>query len=187
MEDFKNEKERHKILQKLFSNIFVKYSNTVSQKQAAEICQVDVQTIRKWEKSGELPFTPSTDGLIHYHQIKLDDILACLYIKDCLHDPESFYMKNLRQFYIQKYKDYPEALLVRDIVEMTGFGKTAVVNWLNNGYLKGYNKGKTYRIPKKYLIDFVCGSYYRKIIRKSKVQKADMQSFLEKLKNLKEE
>jgi len=182
MYEFKNEKERDTILQKLFSEILIKYPHTVSQQQAAEICQVDVQTIRKWEKSGELPFIPMIDGLIHYHEIKLNDVLTCLYIKECLHDPESFYMKKLRQFYIQKYKDYSDLLLIRDIVIITGFGKTTVVNWMNNGHLKGYNKRKVFKIPKKYLIDFVCGSYYRKIIRKSKIQKADIRNFLEELK-----
>jgi transposase len=182
MEDFKNEKERNTILQKLFSDVYIKYPHTVSQKQAAEICQVNVQTIRKWEKDGELLFTRIIDGSIHYQQIKLDDLLACLYKKECLHDAESVYMKKLRQFYARKYKDYPEALLVRDVVAMTGYVKTTVVNWMNSGHLKGHNKGKIYRIPKKYLIDFVCGSYYRQIKRKSNIQKVDMQNFLEELK-----
>jgi transposase len=184
MEDFKNEKERNTVLRKLFSDVYIKYPHTVSQKQAAEICQVDVQTIRKWEKDGELPFTLAIDGLLHYQIIKVDDLLTCLYRKECLHDTDSLYMKKLRQFYAQKYKDYPEALLIRNVVAMTGYVKTTVVNWMNSGYLKGYNKGKIYRIPKKYLIDFVCGSYYRQIKRKSNIQKTDMQNFLEELKIL---
>jgi hypothetical protein len=90
-------------------------------------------------------------------------------------------MVKLRQFYTQKYKDYPDALLIRDVVAMTGYVKTTIVNWMHNGHLKGYNRGKIYRIPKKHLVDFVCSPYYRTIIRKSKSQRADMQSFLEEL------
>jgi transcriptional regulator with XRE-family HTH domain len=185
MDDFKDEKERSEIFIKLFADILEKYPQIISQQQAAEICQVSVQTIREWEKSGDLPFSPKIDKLLHYHQIRLDDLLTCLYIKECLHDSESFYMKQLRKFYTHKYKTHSDMLLIRDVVVITGFGKTTVVNWMNNGRLKGYNRGRIYRIPKIYLIDFVCGSYYRKIIRKSKIQKADMQSFLEELKELK--
>jgi len=186
MKDFKNEKEQAKILQKLFSDILKKYPETISQQQAAEICQVKVRTIRKWEKSGDLPFIPKIDGLLHYHQIKLYDLLTCLYEKECLHDPESFYMKQLKRFYIHKYKNHSDMLLIKEVAVITGFGKTAIVRWMNSGILKGYNKGRVYRIPKIYLIDFVCGSYYRKIIRKSKIQQADMQEFLEELRKFKD-
>lgn len=182
MEDFQNEKERMETLLKLFPDILLKYPRTITQQQAAEICQVDVQTIRQWEKSGDLPFISTVSGLIHHQQIRLDDLLTCLYIKKCLHEPDSFYISKLRQFYVNKYKSYPEALKIHDVVVMTGYVKTTVVNWMNNEWLKGYNRGRVYRIPKKYLIDFVCGSYYRQIIRKSEIQKADMQSFLEELK-----
>jgi len=163
MKHFQNEKERLEALVKSFPEVFRKYPQTVSQKQAAEICKVAVKTIRKWEKSGNLPFIPAVNKLVHYHKIRLDDLLSCLYIKECRHDSESLYMKKLKQFYVHKYKDYPEALFVKDIVVMTGYAKTTVVNWMNNERLKGYNKGKIYRTPKKYLIDFVCGSYYGKI------------------------
>ena len=179
MTEFLNEKERTETLRILFPDVYRKYPKTITQQQAAEISQVDVQTIRKWEQTGSLPFVPAVDRLLHYHQIRLDDLLALLYSKRCLHDPQSIYMVMLRQFYVQKYRDYPEALLIRDVIEMTGYVKTTVVNWMNHDWLKGYNRGRVYRIPKRYLINFVCGPYYRQIIRKSKVQRADMQSFLE--------
>jgi DNA-binding XRE family transcriptional regulator len=182
MSDFQNDKERLDTLKKTFPDIYEKYPKTVTQQQAAEICRVDIQTIRHWEKSGDVPFVPAVNKLIHYHQIRLDDLLTCLYIKNCLHESGSLYMKTLRQYYIRKFIDFPDALLIRDIVAMTGYVKTTAVYWMNLGYLKGYNRGRTYRIPKKYMIDFVCGTYYRQIKRKSDVHKADMQSFLEELK-----
>ena len=179
MEDFQNEKERLYTLKKTYPEVYKEYPDLITQQQAAEICGVDVQTIRKWEKSGDLPFTTAVNRLIHYQQIKLDDLLTCLYVRGCLHEPNSIYMMKLRQFYTKKYKDYPDGLLIRDVAAMTGYVKTTVVNWMNKGHLRGYNRGKIYRIPKKYLIDFVCGSYYRQIIRTSEIHKADMQSFLE--------
>jgi len=186
MDDFQSERERVETLHSLFPDAYQKYPKIITQQQAAEISRVDTQTIRYWEQSGDLPFTPAVDRLLHYHQIKLDDLLALLYKKRCLHNPQSLYMASLRQFYIQKYCEYPEALYIRDVVCMTGYVKTTIVNWMNHGWLRGYNKGRTYRIPKSYLIDFVCGSYYRQIIRKSKAHKADMQSFLEELRKYKE-
>ena len=179
MNELLNDNERADTLHNLFPDVYRKYPKTITQQQAAEISQVDVQTIRAWEQFGDLPYTPAVDRLLHYHQIKLDDLLALLCEKRCLHSPQSIYMVMLRQFYVQKYRDYPEALLIRDVVEMTGYVKTTVVNWVNHGWLKGYNRGRVYRIPKRYLIDFACGPYYRQIGRKSKAQRADMQSFLE--------
>ena len=149
MGDFQNEKERMETLVKLFPDILCKYPGTVTQRQAAEICQVDVQTIRRWEQSGELSFVPAVNRLVHYHKIELYDLLTCLYKIRCLHDPESFYMIRLRDFYARRYKEYPDALLIRDVVLITGYGKTTIVNWMNRGWLKGYSRGRIYRIPKR--------------------------------------
>lgn len=179
MEDFKNDTERMETLKRIFSDVYQRYPEYVTQQQAAEICEVDVQTIRKWEKSGDLPYVTVIDHLVHYHQIKLDTLLTCLYIKNCLHDGDSPFIVKLRQYYTKKLLKYADGLLIREVSTITGYGKTAVVNWMNRGRLKGHNRGRIYRIPKKYLIDFLCGPYYRQIVRKSKIHRADMQSFLE--------
>ena len=186
MEGFQNEEERMEILQKLFPDVLRKYPKTITQQQASEISCVGVRTIRKWERSGKLPFVPAIDKLLHYHQINLYDLLDYLYAKNCLHDPDGLYMVRLKTFYIEKYKSYPDALLTRDISNMTGYGKTSVIRWLNIGWLKGYTKRSVFRIPKQYLINFVCNPHYRQITRKSKVHKADMQSFLDDLQKSKE-
>ena len=185
MEYFRDEKERLETLLKTFPDIFLKYPKTITQQQAAEICNVDVQTIRNWEKSGDLSFVPKFNRLIHYQQIKLEDLLTCWYIKQFLHEKDSIYISMLRKFYTQKYINYPGALYIRDVVYMTGYSKSAIVNWMNNDWLKGYNRGKTYRIPKKYLLDFVCGTYYQQIRRKSEIHKIDMESFMGKFEKRK--
>jgi len=49
MEDFQNEKERFYTLKKTYPEVYKKYPDLITQQQAAEICGIDVQTIRKWE------------------------------------------------------------------------------------------------------------------------------------------
>ncbi|HML33417.1 hypothetical protein [Sporomusa sphaeroides] len=179
MNSFNNSKERSKMMREIFAEVYEQYPLFVTQQEAAQICNVDIQTIRKWEKDGELPFTKAVDRLLHYHQILLDDVLGILYERNCLQDSEDPYVMKMRRFYEQKYKSVPERLYVKDVADITGYVKQMVARWMHNGHLKGYNRGKPFLIPKRYLIDFVCGPYYRRIIRKSSVHKSDMQSFLE--------
>jgi transcriptional regulator with XRE-family HTH domain len=182
MDSFDNKDERSRTLRKIFAEVYKQYPLFVTQQEAAKICNVDNQTIRKWEKDGGLPFTKAVDKLLHFHQISLDDLLGYFYEKNCLQDSENPYVIEMRRFYEQKYKDFPDRLYVKDVATMTGYVKQIVAEWMHNGHLKGYNRGKPFLIPKKYLIDFVCGPYYRRIIRKSNVHKTDMQSFLEQLR-----
>jgi len=181
MDSFNNKVGRSGMLREIFPEVYEQYPLFVTQQEAAKICNVDVQTIRKWEKDGELPFTKAVDRLLHFHQILLDDLLGYFYEKNCLQDSENPYIIKMRQFYEQKYKDFPDRLYVKDVAKMTGYVKSIVVEWMHNGHLKGYNRGKPFLIPKKYLIDFVCGPYYRRIIRKSRTHIADMKRFQNEL------
>ena len=90
--------------------------------------------------------------------------------------------EQLRQFYIKRLNGFPEALITLDVVEITGFSKSIVNDWIKKQHFKAY-RGKTNKIPKQYLIDFLCSNYYVRIHRRSKKQRADMLSFLELVSN----
>jgi len=179
MNHFQSNEERLKVLSLTFADVYEKYPCEITQQQAAEICAISVQTIRKWEKFGDLPFKWQVNKLIHYHTIQLDDLLTCLYEKSCMQEADCEYISLMQRFYENKYKSLPSGLLIKEVAAITGYGKTTIVNWINQGKLKGYNRGRVFRIPKKFLVDFVCSSYYRKIKRQSSIHKADIQNFLE--------
>lgn len=65
----------------------------------------------------------------------------------------------LRNFYQKEFAKEPDCLYARDIVALTGFSISSVRAWITAGDLKAYSYG-IHRIPKEYLIDFVCSSRY---------------------------
>ena len=65
----------------------------------------------------------------------------------------------LRSFYQKEFAKVPDCLYARDIVALTGFSVSSVRAWITAGELKAYSYG-VHRIPKEYLIDFVCSNRY---------------------------
>lgn len=65
----------------------------------------------------------------------------------------------LRNFYQKEFAKAPDCLYARDVVALTGFSISSVRAWITAGELKAYSYG-VHRIPKEYLIDFVCSSRY---------------------------
>ncbi|WP_313529175.1 DNA-binding protein [Anaerotignum sp.] len=88
------------------------------------------------------------------------------------------HQEQLRQYYNIKLKSYQDALITLDVVQITGFSKSIVNEWIKKQHFKAF-RGKTNRIPKQYLIDFLCSGYYVRIRRRSDKQRADMLGFLE--------
>ena len=88
----------------------------------------------------------------------------------------------LRQYYEQRFKKFPDGLTTSDVSEMTGHTKNAVNRWIQKGRLKAYVIARVNHIPKTYLIDFLCSEYYIHAAAPSQKQKADMLDFLDWVK-----
>ena len=78
-------------------------------------------------------------------------------VQRCLDQAD--FQQMLRQQYEKKFRTFPDSLSTMDVAKMTGFGQTAVNNWIANGKLKIYSRGGRF-IPKTYVIDFCCSPYY---------------------------
>lgn len=75
--------------------------------------------------------------------------------------------KKMREYYaflLEKYADVLDTLTISNI---TGYGKTAVNNWCQKRLLQHFKINGRYMVPKVYLIDFFCSTYFRTIKRKS--------------------
>lgn len=90
--------------------------------------------------------------------------------------------EQLRQYYTKKLKSFPDALITLDVVQITGFSKSIVNEWIKKQHFKAY-RDKTNKIPKQYLIEFLCSNYYVRIHRRSDKQRVDMLGFLELISN----
>ena len=56
------------------------------------------------------------------------------------------------------YADYPDALTVSTVCEMTGYSRTTVNNWIALGYVVSANLIDGPRIPKRSLIQFLAST-----------------------------
>ncbi|MFQ9846685.1 MAG: helix-turn-helix domain-containing protein [[Clostridium] leptum] len=65
-------------------------------------------------------------------------------------------LEHLRLYYIELLSDYPDVLTTQVVSEITGYGKTSINNWCNQGHIKSFRKNNVNHIPKVYLVEFFC-------------------------------
>lgn len=87
------------------------------------------------------------------------------------------YICAMRTFYDEHLSPYSDLLSVKDIQQITGFSSSAIVRWISTGILKAFQPGKQYTVPKDFMLDFLISPYYRRIRRKTPVQKELMDTF----------
>ena len=86
-------------------------------------------------------------------------------------------LEHLRLYYIELPSDYPDVLTTQVVSEITGYGKTSINNWCNQGHIKSFRKNNVNHIPKVYLVEFFCSTYFRTITRKSPWHIRTLQGF----------
>lgn len=139
--------------------------------EVANLCHLSKKTIYKLEKTGKLPYEICNDH--HTHKIKTVDVLAMLQERYCKQGQDSLYVRRMKNYYSDQLLREQDVLKINDIIRLTGFSKSSVINWISQGKLKSFRIGKFYKIPKHYLVDFLLSPAYRTIKNKSDKQKAD--------------
>lgn len=144
-----------------------------TQAEVATLCHLSKKTIYKLEQSGKLPYELCINHLIHTHKIKTDDILEMLKERHCKQGQGSLYLRTMKRYYTDRLHKEKDVLTIHDVIRLTGFSKSGVLNWLSLKKLKAFRMGRFYMIPKRCLLDFWLSPTYRTIKNKSAVQKAD--------------
>lgn len=67
----------------------------------------------------------------------------------------------------KKWKRFPDALTVNDIIEMTGYCQSAISDWIKKGKVTGVSYCSKYLIPKDCLIEYMATKANRDIHQKS--------------------
>lgn len=80
-------------LTKYYPDIIAKYPAYVTQRELCEICRICPKTAYNLEQQGEIPYTIEQNHLIRSHKIKLTDILAYLYRRECRQEAGSPYIR----------------------------------------------------------------------------------------------
>lgn len=86
-------------------------------------------------------------------------------------------LKAMRVFYKEMLTEYPDIFEVSDIINFTGFSKSAITNWVRNHHLDAIHYKRKFIIPKDYLLDFLTSDYYLQIIRKTNTQLKTLNAF----------
>jgi len=76
-------------LTKYYPDIAAKYPAYVTKRELCEICHICPKTAYNLEQQGEIPYTIEQNHLIRSHKIKLTDILAYLYRRECRQEADS--------------------------------------------------------------------------------------------------
>ena len=53
------------------------------------------------------------------------------------------------------FENYPDVVTPKDVMEMIKAGRNNVYKLLQENKIKSFKIGKNYKIPKKYVIDFI--------------------------------
>ena len=96
-------------LTKYYPDIVAKYPAYVTKRELCEICHICPKTAYNLEQQGEIPYTIEQNHLIRSHKIKLTDILAYLYRRECRQEADSPYICAMRTFYDKHLSPYCEA------------------------------------------------------------------------------
>lgn len=97
-------------LTKYYPDIAAKYPAYVTQRELCEICRICPKTAYNLEQQGEIPYTIEQNHLIRSHKIKLTDILAYLYRRECRQEADSPYICAMRTFYDKHLSPYSDLL-----------------------------------------------------------------------------
>lgn len=169
------------------SSVIDRYPEYVTQKEMCAILGICQSTAYSIQKKGIIPFEYVSTSEGRKQRIKITDILLYQYEKMCFCEIENEYIEGLRRYYQKQLHDFPQLLLVPDVMRFTGYSKSAVNNWIlrnelkplsyKNKRLQSFHRGKGTLIMKESFLDFLTGPYYRSITRKSAVHKEQAKQY----------
>ena len=159
--------------------------DVITKEQFYRICHISKSTALYLLKSGAVPCEYSGKKTRCY-KIKKDDVKKYLESKGKFPEiyaaPRGWYANSptkppcalsedtankLYAYYTKLLSDYKDVIFAQDIVKLTGYAKATINGWCAKGRLKSFEKDNKYYIPKVFLAEFFCSTYFRSIIRKT--------------------
>ena len=158
----------------------------ITKEQLYRICHISKSTALYLLRSGKIP-CEYTGKQTRCYKIKKQDVIA--YLEDRKVFPESYsapvgwygghykikmqatvpaeVLEDMHEFYTELLEKLPDVITAADVSKLTGYGKTSINNWCKSGHIKSFKRGNVNYIPKVYLVEFFCSTYFRTITRKS--------------------
>lgn len=114
-------------LTKYYPDIVAKYPAYVTKRELCEICHICPKTAYNLEQQGEIPYTIEQNHLIRSHKIKLTDILAYLYRRECRQEADSPYICAMRTFYDKHLSPYTDMMSRSHLIIIIGLAYNPVL------------------------------------------------------------
>lgn len=159
--------------------------DVITKEQFYRICHISKSTALTLLKNGTVPCEHSGKKTRCY-KIKKEDVKKYLESKGKFPEyytvPRGWYANSptkppyalsedttnkLYAYYAELLSDYKDVMLAQDIVKLTGYAKATINGWCAKGHLDSFEKENKYYIPKVFLIEFFCSTYFCSIIRKT--------------------
>lgn len=133
--------------------------DVITKDQLYRICHISKSTALYLLQSGKIP-CEYTGRKTRCYKIKKEDVIA--YLENRKVFPESYsapagwykgdytvqmeeqvppiVREHLRLYYTELLANYPDVLTTQVVSEITGYGKTSINNWCNQGHIKSFRK-----------------------------------------------
>lgn len=133
--------------------------DVITKDQLYRICHISKSTALYLLQSGKIP-CEYTGRKTRCYKIKKEDVIA--YLENRKVFPESYsapagwykgdytvqmeeqvppiVREHLRLYYTDLLSGYPDVLTTQTVSKITGYGKTAINNWCNQGHIKSFRK-----------------------------------------------
>ncbi len=140
-----------------------------------DFCGISESTGYKLMKNRKVEFVKCRDGLLHFYKIPIEEAYRYLQEKELKNKLPGDYQKRIKKYYKNKLRPYDNLITSKDIIEITGYGKETIRNWINSEKILGLVCRGKFRVAKDDLLDFLISPYYFSIIRKSKTHIEDFE------------
>lgn len=179
-----------------YSYLLEQYPEAVHKEQFRIMCHISKKTARYLLQTGLVPCVQSGKKTRNYI-IKMKDIVRYLEQRERHPEryklppgsyngtykpkpvlPDSVNLSELRRYYSELFKDYPDVLTTKQAAQMSGSCPSSVVSWIKAKKLKALPNGATFYVPKCCLIDYMVTPDYRLRRMKSNKQLKDIGGFL---------
>ena len=171
-----------------YTLLFKPYPSYISKEQMRLICHISKQKARYLLKSGLVPCKDNGKRTRNY-RIAIADVIA--YLKDRDKNPAKYhfpkklndgqykpeYIARMREYYIDKYREYPDVVKVCDLVDMLGYTQQTIIRWVSEKQITAFYRKRTYFIPKTCLVDYLVSLPCLSIHHKSERHINDIKEF----------
>ena len=140
-----------------------------------DFCGISKSTGYQLMKNRKVEFVKCCEGLLRFYKIPIEEAYRYLQEKELKNKLPGDCQKRIKKYYKDKLKSYDDLIYTKDIMEITGYGKEAVRNWINSEKLFGLVCRRKFCVAKDDLLDFLISPHYFSIIRKSKTHIEDFE------------